>query len=148
MLDDLVKQGMIRRLKPNETSDVCAQAGFMPKKSQKLRFVIDFTSLNKYIEHPVHSFPSTDQIQQAIRHDTCFMACIDFPSGYFQLMLDKESQLLTVFNMELGGIYFLGPPKVCQASVMHLTQTQTGFIVGWGPTCSNRLTIYTYRQST
>ena len=63
LLDDLEKQGIIRRLEPNETSDVCAQAGFIPKKSKKLRFVIDFTSLNKYIERPVHSFPSTDQIQ-------------------------------------------------------------------------------------
>ena len=91
MLDDLVKQGIIRRLEPNEISDICAQAGFVPKKSKKLRFVIDFTLLNKYIECPVHSFLSTDQIQQAIRHDTCFMACIDFLSGYFQLKLDKES---------------------------------------------------------
>ena len=62
LLDDLVAQGIIRRLEPNETSEVCAQAGFVPKKSKKLRFVIDFTSLNKYIERPVHSFPSTDQI--------------------------------------------------------------------------------------
>ena len=32
LLDDLEKQGIIRRLEPNETSDVCAQAGFVPKK--------------------------------------------------------------------------------------------------------------------
>ena len=50
LLNDLVEQGIIRRLGPNETSDVCAPAGFVPKKSKKLRFVIDFTSLNKYIE--------------------------------------------------------------------------------------------------
>ena len=66
LLDDLEKQGIIRRMGPNETSEVCAPAGFVPKKSKKLRFVIDFTSLNKYIARPVHSFPSSDQIQQAI----------------------------------------------------------------------------------
>ena len=43
LLDDLVAQGIIRRLEPNETSEVCAQAEFVPKKSKKLRFVIDFT---------------------------------------------------------------------------------------------------------
>ena len=32
LLDDLEKQGIIHRLEPNETSDVCAQAGFVPKK--------------------------------------------------------------------------------------------------------------------
>ena len=69
--------------------------------------MIDFTSLNIYIDRPLHSFPSTDQIQQAIIHDTCFMACIDFPSGYIQLRLDKEFQPLTVFNTEFGRYLFL-----------------------------------------
>lgn len=63
LLDDLVTQDIIRRLGPNETSEVCAPAGFVPKKSKKMRFVNDFTSLNKYIKRPVHSFLSTDQIQ-------------------------------------------------------------------------------------
>ena len=62
LLNYLVKQGIIRRMVPNETSEVCAPAGFVPKKAKKLRFVIDFTSLNKYVERPVHSFPSTYQI--------------------------------------------------------------------------------------
>ena len=139
LLDNLVAHGIICRLEPNETSEVCAQAGFVPKKSKKLRFVIDFTLLNKYIERPVHSFPSTDQIQQAIRHDTCFMACIDFPSGYFQLRLDKESQPLTVFNTEFGRYLFLRAPKDSQVQVMPLTQILIGFTVDWAPTSSSRL---------
>ena len=32
---------------------------------------------------------------------------MDFPSGYFQLRLDKESQGLTVFNTEFGHYLFL-----------------------------------------
>ena len=32
LLDDLVEQGIIRRLGPNETSDVRAPAGFVPEK--------------------------------------------------------------------------------------------------------------------
>ena len=63
LLDDLFAQGINRRLEPNETSEVCAQAGFVPKKSKKLHYVIDFTSLNQYIERPVQSFPRNDQIQ-------------------------------------------------------------------------------------
>ena len=116
LLDDLEKQGIIRRMGPNETLEVCAPAGFVPKKSKKLRFVIDFTSLNKYIARPVHSFPSTDQIQQAIWHDTRFIACVDFPSGYFQLRLDKESQGLTVFNTEFGRYLFLRAPQGLSSS--------------------------------
>ena len=62
LIDDLVAQGIIHRLEPNETSEVCAQAGFVPKKSKRLMFVIYFTASNKYIERPVHSFPSSDHI--------------------------------------------------------------------------------------
>merc|ERR1712240_970431 len=116
LLNDLEKQGIIRRMGPKETSEVCAPAGFVPKKSKKLRFMIDFTSLNKYIARPVHSFPSSDKIQQAIRHDTRFIACVDFPSGYFQLWLDKESQGLTVFNTEFARYLFLRAPQGLSSS--------------------------------
>ena len=66
LLEYLVDQGIIRRIGPNETSEVCSPAGFVPKKLKKLRFMVNFTSLNKYVERPVHLFLSTDQIQQAI----------------------------------------------------------------------------------
>ena len=36
LLDDFEEQGIIRRLGPNETSVVCAMAGFFPKKLKKL----------------------------------------------------------------------------------------------------------------
>ena len=32
LLDNLVEQGIIRRMGPNETSEVCSPAGFVPKK--------------------------------------------------------------------------------------------------------------------
>merc|ERR1712240_569203 len=34
LLDDLEKQGIIRQLGPNKTSEVCAPSGFIPKKSK------------------------------------------------------------------------------------------------------------------
>ena len=49
LLMGLEKQGIIRKLGVNEPSQFCAQAGFVPKKSNKLRFVIDFSSLCWYI---------------------------------------------------------------------------------------------------
>ena len=44
------------------------------------------------------------------------MACIDFPLGYFQLKLDKESQSLTVFNTEFGRYLFLRAPQGLSSS--------------------------------
>ena len=91
MLSQLELQGVIRRMKANEQSKFCAPSGFVPKKSGKLRFVIDFTALNKYVEHPVHSFPSSDQVTQSIKASTTHLACVDFPSGYFQARLHPDS---------------------------------------------------------
>ena len=56
MISKLESQGVIRKMKANEQSEFCAPSGFVPKKSGKLRFVIDFTALNKYMQRPVHSF--------------------------------------------------------------------------------------------
>ena len=64
----------------------------------------------------MHSFPSTDQIQQVFRHDTRFIACVHFSSGYFQLRLDKESQGLTVFNTEFRHYLFLRAPQGLSSS--------------------------------
>ena len=41
---------------------------------------------------------------------------MDFPSGYFQLRLDKESQGLTVFNTEFGRYLFLRAPQGLSSS--------------------------------
>ena len=55
-ISELESQGVIRHMKANEQSKFCAPAGFVPKKSGKLRFVINFTALNKYVQRPVHLF--------------------------------------------------------------------------------------------
>merc|ERR1711873_13411 len=55
-------------------------------------------------------------MKQIIRYNTCFMACVDFPSGYFQLRLDKESQGLTVFNIEFRRYLFLRAPEGLSSS--------------------------------
>ena len=101
-ISDLELQGVIRRMKPNEHSKSCTPAGFVPKKSGKLRFVIDFTALNKYVQRPVHSFPSSDQVAQALKASTTHIATIDFPSGYCQALLHPDSQNLTAFNTEFS----------------------------------------------
>ena len=92
LIGKLESQGLIRRMESNAQSEFCAPSGFVPKKSGKLRFVINFTALNKYVRRPVHSFPSSDQVAQSIKPGTTHIACVDFPSGYFQVLLHPDSQ--------------------------------------------------------
>ena len=71
-------------MKPNEQSKFCTPAGFVPKKSGKLRFVIDFMALNEYVEGPINSYPSSDQVALSLKATTTHLVCVNFPSGYFQ----------------------------------------------------------------
>ena len=50
LLKNLESQGFIRKLGPEEASDFFAQVGFVPKISGKLRFVVNFTALNRYVQ--------------------------------------------------------------------------------------------------
>ena len=79
-MSQLESQGVIRRMEANEQSEFSAPLGFVLKKNGKVRFVIDFTALNKYVQCPVHSFPSSDQVAQSIKSSTTHIACVDFLS--------------------------------------------------------------------
>merc|ERR1712074_365353 len=70
LIDKLLKQGIIRRVGADESSKYCTPSQFVPKKSRKLRFVVDFTALNKYVMRPVHSFPSSEQVMNSIKANT------------------------------------------------------------------------------
>merc|ERR1711873_393674 len=74
----------------------------------------------------------SDQIQQAIRHNTWFIACVDFPSGYFQLRLEKESQCLTIFNTEFGRYLFLRAPQGLSSSGDAFNANTDRFYFGLG----------------
>ena len=106
LIDKLLKQGIIRRVGADESSKYCAPSQFVPKKSGKLRFVVDFTALNKFVMRPVHSFPSSKQVMNSIKANTTHIAVLDFVNGYFQSQLAKESQLFTTFICEFREILF------------------------------------------
>ena len=132
LLDGLESQGIIRKVQPNKGSQFCAQAGFVPKKGGKLRFVVDFTALNRYIQRPVHSFPSSDQIAQSIKSTTTHVGVVDFPSGYFQLRLHPESQMYTVFNTEFGRYLFTRSPQGLSSSGDSFNANTDRFFSGLG----------------
>ena len=131
-ISELESQGVIRHIKAEEQSKFCAPAGFVPKKSGKLRFVIDFTALNKYVQRPVHSFPSSDQVAQALKVSTTHIATTDFPSGYFKALLHLDSQNLTAFNTEFGRFLFLRVPQELSSSGDHFDSTTDQFYSGIG----------------
>ena len=85
LIDNLEAAGIIRKV--SETSETCAPASFVKKKSGGLRFVIDFTQLNRAVVRPVHSFPSTDQVANMVKPNIKFFATLDFLNRVFSVAL-------------------------------------------------------------
>ena len=70
----------------------------MPKADKvRMRLVTDYTELNKFVKRPVHPFPSTKEILQAIpsKKEASIFAKLDAVHGYFQLALDGQSSYIT-----------------------------------------------------
>ena len=68
-------------------------AVWVPKGDNvRVRLCTDYRELNKLVKRPVHPFPSTREILQAIPVTAKYFAKLDAVHGCFQLALDKKAQ--------------------------------------------------------
>ena len=115
VVDDLIAKKVIVPVK--ETTEWCSPAFFVPKADGiKMRLVTDYTQLNKYVKRPVHPFPSTRDILQAIPKEAKIFAKLDAVHGYFQLALDEQSSITTTFLLPQGKFRYLRAPMGLNAS--------------------------------
>ena len=111
---DLIDKGVLARV--SDVTDWCSPGYFVPKWDGRVRLVNDFTHLNKYVNRPVHPFPSTRDILQAIPHNAVYFLKMDAVHGYFQLALSEDSSLLTTFLLQQGKLRYLRAPMGLNAS--------------------------------
>jgi hypothetical protein len=114
VMSDLMKKKVITRVE--EPTDWCSPAFFVPKGNGKVRLVTDYTELNKFVKRPIHPFPSTRDILQAIPSEARVFAKMDAVHGYFQLGMDTESSYLTTFLVPEGRFRYLRAPMGLNAS--------------------------------
>ena len=76
----------------------------------RLRLVTDFTCLNRFIDRPVHPFPTTEMIQQSIHPASRYFAKVDLVSAYHQIPLAVEDQALTTFLLPWGRFFYTRTP--------------------------------------
>ena len=62
----LVHQGILERVPNDVVTDWISPCSFVSKDGKKLRLVVDFRGLNKYVKRPVHPFPSAMEIVSKI----------------------------------------------------------------------------------
>ena len=94
------------------TTDWCSPAFFVPKADMvRVRLVTDYAHLNKYVKRPVHPFPCTAKILQAILSTATCLAKLDF-----QLALKPKRSLITTFLLSQGKFRYLRAPMGLNAS--------------------------------
>ena len=85
----------------------CSPAVWVPKGDNvRVRLCTDYRELNKLVKHPVHPFPSTREILQAIPVTAKYFAKMDAVHGY----LDEESSKLTTFLLQQGKFRYARAP--------------------------------------
>ena len=110
---DLLDKGVIEKV--NYPTGWCSPAFFVPKANNvDVRLETDFTYVNKRVVRPVHPFPSSTDIMQAIPSDAYVFAKLDH--GYFKLALDKVSADLTMFFLPSGRFRYKRAPMGLSAS--------------------------------
>ena len=115
-IDSLVNQGILKKV--DHPTSWCSPSMFVLKPDGKsLRLVTDFRALNKYVERPVHPFPSASDIVSSIPAGTTHFVKFDALKGYFQIPLDPESMDLTAFMIPGKGryVYQRAPMGLCSS---------------------------------
>ena len=82
----------------------------------RVRLVMDYTKLNKFVDRPIHSFPSTRDIMQSIPNGQHFFAKLDAVHGCFQLGLDDKGSFVTTFPLPQEWFWYLRVPMGLNAS--------------------------------
>ena len=74
------------------------------------RLVAGFTQLNKFVECPIHPFPTAQEIMQSISPDSTWFAKLDAVKGYHQIELDESSRDLTTILLPRGKYRYTRAP--------------------------------------
>ncbi len=110
-LAEMEEEGIIEKIPPGTPTPWCAPMHIVLKKSRSqndgpvtkddIRITIDPQDLNKALLREYHPINTIDQVITQTHGSTLYTK-LDARQGFFQLFLDEQSSLLTVFNMPYG----------------------------------------------
>jgi transposase InsO family protein len=115
ILQMAIRSGVIVQV--NQPTEWISPAFFVPKATPgKARLVTDYTWLNRFVDRPVHPFPSPLDVIKSIDSKSTIFAKLDATSGYFQVKLDEKSSLLTTFLLPEGKFRYVRAPMGLSSS--------------------------------
>ena len=110
MIDDMIKEGII--YETTEPSEWCSPGFFVEKQDRKsLRFVTDFSQLNKAVRRIPHPFMSVQEIIQHLPKGALYFATMDACHGYWQVRVKPECRNLLTFLIYRGRFAYKRAPQ-------------------------------------
>jgi hypothetical protein len=125
-LQKLQQAGVIKRV--DEPTPWCAPIVVIPKKTSGIRLCVDMTRLNDAVLREQYTLPVIDQLLARLAGATVFSK-LDCNSGFYQIPLSSESQLLTTTHSDVGATQ--GSPSEFRLPLSY-------FARGWGTFLSRR----------
>ena len=82
----------------------------VPKPNGGIRLCVDFQKLNQHVRRPYYPTKTPSEAVSNINPSSKYFTTLDAKNGYWQVPLEKESQLLTTFITPYGRYKFLRAP--------------------------------------
>ena len=102
-LDVHVRRGVVRPL-TDEYTEWLSQLHYVPKPHREdIRLVSDLKDLNEAIKRPIYLSSTPKEALSKVDEGAKWFTVLDLASGYHQIALDEDSQLLTAFVTPWAG---------------------------------------------
>ena len=102
-LERMEHLGVIRKV--SEPTEWCAPMVVVPKKNGSARICVDLRHLNDSVQRELHQMPTVDEVLGQVSGAQVFSK-LDANSGFWQVPLGPDSQLLTTFITPFGRYCF------------------------------------------
>ena len=99
-LKKMEKLEVIRKI--DKPTAWCHPIVVVVKPNGDIRLCVDLTKLNAGVERELHHLESVEETLAKLGDECIYMTKVDANSGYWQVLLDEESQELTTFITPLG----------------------------------------------
>ena len=126
-LERMEKMGVIRKVE--EPTPWCAAKVVAPKKVGAIRICVDLKPLNDNVLREVHPLPKVNDILAQLTGAKVFSK-LDANSGFWQIPLAEESQLLTTFITSFGRYCFNKLPFGISSAPEHFQKRMSQILTG------------------